>query len=443
MIKISVYAIKITFLAGVICSNFIGLAFAQTPGLLGPGSVAPITDSGIAPVTGATATNPVIKKPYNWYAVPGMGKSNEDSALLFYSGYYSNKMSPISEVTNQVTVGLECQITVPMDNDDYYKIKACNSLPVPYNLICAAEIVRKKLAADGANNVCRHHTASMLDAIEFLDSSYIATYEGGWQSGDNLTSAGWVGHNWVEVVADGKRYLIDAYNQEYYSMDGPVEPYCGNGAIEKGEECDGSNKGCGEGQKCESCKCTGEVVADGYIINNSKSKYVLGGLAAAAVILLSQDSSSNSNDTETGTANTPETTEPETGTETEQPTEVAPEPIGDSRDGNYNVATSVVSNPANHPVLIQNLLLQLRIVGAVLTITQLSNNSNFPRQLNATLSGAAFNALTNGNYAGFNTIFQIVGTINALNQLSFQIIVGGNGSLPTGQPITYNAQGSK
>lgn len=438
MRKISIRTIKIAFIAGVLCSALPGSAVAQSPagGIdIAPDGNAIIANDGIAPVTSKTTPNPLPKKTHNWYGVPGTG-SDSYTADRFFNTYYSNPASDAFESYTAFTA--KCG-TKSLDADDKRKILLeCKSLPTPYNLVCAANIVRKLLSND-TDNVCRHHAVMMNQAAETL--GFKATFEGGWPSSELFDPKAYGGHAWSEVTAYGKRYIIDAFSQEYYSMDGPVSPYCGNNKKEEGEACDGRDNPCGEGIKCEACECAKKEEQE-PVGMGPKTKYAVGGaLAVGAAILLSNSSDSNSNDTDA--SDTGSSTDVPASSPPEQPSEATPEPIGDSRDGNYNVSTSVISNPANHPVLIQNLILQLQIVDAVITITQISNNNNFPRQFTAALAAGAFNAIANGNYAGFSTVFQLVGTINALNQLTFQIIVGGNGSLPTGQPITYNAQGSK
>ncbi len=160
-------------------------------------------------------------------------------------------------------------------------------------------------------------------------------------------------------------------------------------------------------------------------------------LGAAAVLLIAAGSSSSD-----GSSGDPGTGDPGTG----DPGTGDPGSGGGnegSLGGTYNVTTSVASNPADHPVLLQNLVLQLQIIGTVLTIIQLSNNPNFPNQLSGTIVGGSFTASANGVYSGISTLFQLAGAISTLQQLSFLINIGSNGTLPTGQAITYDAQGTK
>jgi hypothetical protein len=110
--------------------------------------------------------------------------------------------------------------------------------------------------------------------------------------------------------------------------------------------------------------------------------------------------------------------------------------------GTYNVNATVASNPVPHPVLIQNLVLQLQIIGTALTIIQLSNNLNFPNQLTGTITNGSFTASANGTYSGIPTFFQLAGAITLI-QLAFLINIGSDGSLPSEQAITYDANGSK
>ena len=112
--------------------------------------------------------------------------------------------------------------------------------------------------------------------------------------------------------------------------------------------------------------------------------------------------------------------------------------------GIYDVDTSVLSNPGDHPVLLQRLVLQLQIIGTALTIIQLSSNPDFPSQMSGSIADdASFSASANGVYSGFPTLFQIAGTIVALQNLSFILSVGTDGGLPGGQAITYDGSGTK
>jgi hypothetical protein len=233
MLKISVHTLKITFIAGVICSNALGFAFAQSP------------DDGIAPIGPRTDFTPPPEKPkepHTWFGVPGTGTGSYN-ADRFYNTYYSDPASDAFESYGEFAA--RCG-TRQLNSDDKLKILLeCKNLPTPYNLVCAAQIVRKILD-DGTDNVCRHHAVMMVEAAQTL--GFKATFEAGWD--------GWAGHAWAEVEAYGKRYIIDSFGNEYYSMDGPLAPYCGNDTKEEGESCDGRDNPCGEGFTCESCECS-------------------------------------------------------------------------------------------------------------------------------------------------------------------------------------------
>jgi len=124
---------------------------------------------------------------------------------------------------------------------------------------------------------------------------------------------------------------------------------------------------------------------------------------------------------------------------------VEEEPGGDEGGlaGTYNVTTTIASNPGGLPVLLDTLVLQLEIIGTQLTILQISSNPNFPSQLSGTIAGQSFSASSNGTYGGFQTLFQLAGSVTIAQSLSFLINIGSDGSLPDGQSITYNATGTK
>ena len=172
-------------------------------------------------------------------------------------------------------------------------------------------------------------------------------------------------------------------------------------------------------------------------------------LGAAAVILLaagsssSDSSSSDSGAGDTGNGDTGTGDAGNGGTGTTEPPVTEGGGTEASQSGTYDVNLNVASNPGDHPVLLQQLVLQLQIIGTALTIIQLSSNPNFPQQLSGTIADGSFSATANGVYSGFPTLFQIAGTIVALQTLNFILTVGANGSLPGGQPITYNGTGTK
>ena len=125
------------------------------------------------------------------------------------------------------------------------------------------------------------------------------------------------------------------------------------------------------------------------------------------------------------------------------PDEEEPVGAGGGLAGTYNVTTTIASNPGDLPVLIDTLVLQLEIIGTQLTILQISSNPNFPSQLSGTIAGESFSASSNGTYGGFQTLFQLAGSITAAQALNFLINIGSDGSLPDGQGVTYNATGTK
>ena len=103
------------------------------------------------------------------------------------------------------------------------------------------------------------------------------------------------------------------------------------------------------------------------------------------------DSSSDAPPTDPPVTEPPVTDPPDDGGGTEE-----------SQAGIYNVNLSVASNPGDQPVLLQQLVLQLEIIGTALTITQLSSNPNFPAQLSGTIADTSFSASANGVYSGIN-----------------------------------------
>ena len=158
-------------------------------------------------------------------------------------------------------------------------------------------------------------------------------------------------------------------------------------------------------------------------------------LVAVGVIALAaggSDDDSNSGDTP------PEGTDPPVT----EPPEGGGGEVG-SQAGVYDVSLSVASNPADQPVLLQQLVLQLEIIGTALTINQLSSNPNFPAQMSGTIADTSFSASASGVYSDFPTLFQMAGSVNVSQGLNFILNVGSDGSLPGGQAITYNGTGAK
>ena len=161
-----------------------------------------------------------------------------------------------------------------------------------------------------------------------------------------------------------------------------------------------------------------------------------GVLVAVGVIALAaggSDSESNSGDTPPEGTDPPVTEPPEGGGGGEE----------GSQAGIYDVSLSVASNPANQPVLLQQLVLQLEIIGTALTIKQISSNPNFPSQMSGTIVDTSLSASASGVYSSFPTLFQIAGSVSVSQGLSFILNVGSDGSLPDGQAITYNGTGTK
>ena len=161
-----------------------------------------------------------------------------------------------------------------------------------------------------------------------------------------------------------------------------------------------------------------------------------GVLVAVGVIALASggsDSDSNSGDTPPEGTDPPVTEPPESGGGGEE----------GSQAGIYDVSLSVASNPGNQPVLLQQLVLQLEIIGTALTIKQISSNPNFPPQMSGTIADTSFSASASGVYSGFPTSFQMAGSVNVSQALNFILNIGSDGSLPGGEAITYNGTGTK
>jgi len=161
-----------------------------------------------------------------------------------------------------------------------------------------------------------------------------------------------------------------------------------------------------------------------------------GALVAVGVIALAaggSDGDSNSDDTP------PEGTDP--------PVTEPPEGDGGGEEGSqagiYDVSLSVASNPANQPELLQQLVLQLEIIGTALTIKQISSNPNFPSQMSGTIVDTSFSASSSGVYSEVPTFFQMAGSVSVSQGLNFILNIGSDGSLPDGQAITYNGTGTK
>lgn len=186
---------------------------------------------------------------------------------------------------------------------------------------------------------------------------------------------------------------------------------------------------------------SGNTIKTVSVAGSGMSKTVMYGVIAggAAVLLLAAGSSSgdSSNDPGTGDpgAGNPGTGDPGTGDSGG----------GDSGSlaGTYNVTATVANNPENLPVLLTTLVLQLEIIGTVLTIIQTSNNVNFPAQLTGTIVDQAFTASATGTYDSTSTLFQLAGSISAGQGINFLINIGSDGTLPGGQALTYNATGTK
>lgn len=157
-------------------------------------------------------------------------------------------------------------------------------------------------------------------------------------------------------------------------------------------------------------------------------------IGAIALIAGGSDSDSNSGDSPPDEGTDPPVTEP-------------PEGGGGGEEGSqagiYDVSLSVASNPSNLPVLLQQLVLQLEIIGTALTIKQISSNPNFPTQMSGTIADTSFSASASGVYSGFPTFFQMAGSVSVSQGLNFILNVGSDGSLPDGQAITYNGNGTK
>lgn len=164
-------------------------------------------------------------------------------------------------------------------------------------------------------------------------------------------------------------------------------------------------------------------------------------VTAGAALLLLAASSGGDSDSDSSPPDAGDPADPGTGNG-----DSGDDELGGSEGGlagTYNVTTSIASNPGNLPVLLGALVLQLEIIGTQLTILQLSSNANFPAQLTGTIAGESFTASSNGTYGGFQTIFQLAGSISGSQVLSFLINIGADGSLPGGQAVTYNATGTR
>lgn len=120
--------------------------------------------------------------------------------------------------------------------------------------------------------------------------------------------------------------------------------------------------------------------------------------------------------------------------------------------GNRTTTFVVSVNPGNHPCALGtrevNFLIQragppengtpITITVTIAGTATLSGNTTFGPGFNS--QGGAASANGTGQYCGFTTSFEMTFTISP-SGISGTLVIGGNGSLPGGQPITFNFSG--
>jgi len=163
---------------------------------------------------------------------------------------------------------------------------------------------------------------------------------------------------------------------------------------------------------------------------DSRTKWEIGAIAAATALILASGSGSDSESSSTSEQSTDTNTD--TGTTTEEDTSSPLVTLA----GTYNLNCTLASNPGNHPSLVP-------ANSTVDVITQGSNITFYQMGLHGTHNEVDFVASGTGNYAGFVTTFVFQGTQNKeTGRITGTLVIGGDGNLPGGQPITYNCVGT-
>jgi len=223
---------------------FAGRIFAsvRSGGVYGPvlalanSSICAANISFCAAITSTAGPTP----PPTWTGIPGTTTGPYEMGVLYKyfkdPGHWTEGACMLMVACTQEPLSAETQLAIQTK---------CKRLPCPYDMLCAAALVREELEKS-PKNVCRNYAWAMREALSYL--GYSASFECGWD--------GVVGHAWVEVACGGKRYLLDAFADTYISMDGPVAPYCGNKVQEGTEQCDGDATVCSKPSECSAtCQC--------------------------------------------------------------------------------------------------------------------------------------------------------------------------------------------
>lgn len=163
---------------------------------------------------------------------------------------------------------------------------------------------------------------------------------------------------------------------------------------------------------------------------DSRTKWEIAAAAAATALILASGSGSDSDPSNPADQSTDTNTDSGSTTEENESTSSV------SLAGTYNVNYTLASNPGGHPSLIPaNTTVDVITQGSNITFSQMG--------LHGTHNEVDFVATGTGNYAGFVTTFVFQGTQNPVTgQITGTLVIGGDGKLPGGQPITYNCVGT-
>ncbi len=171
-------------------------------------------------------------------------------------------------------------------------------------------------------------------------------------------------------------------------------------------------------------RVVGNVSTTGF--STGQKAAAAAGAAIAAILIIDNSGSNNDN---SGDSSSNDSGSGDSGSGVQD--------CGASLPGTYDVSYSIASNPANHPFYISpNIVMDVVVQG--------SNISFFPVNLHGSYSNCSFTASSNDSFAGFSTTYVFSGTQNpSTGTITGTLTVGGDGNLPSGQPIVYNCQGIK
>ena len=142
------------------------------------------------------------KAPKNWKPVPGSGKNQEKIDWLYH---YVIKGNNLVECWTAVKGFCIQHSSGHISSDQQKKIVAdCRKESTAMaKVLCASKKI-KKLFKDDKTQVCRHHAWALwyiLDDLGLPSDLECGVDEKG------------VGHAWVETEVDGKRVIVDSYNE--------------------------------------------------------------------------------------------------------------------------------------------------------------------------------------------------------------------------------------